>query len=111
MDDVGACFYTNTDRGGLGHYAVMFAHALGADVSVISHSPSKKDDALKLGANTFISSKDKDWHKPHEYSFDFIINTADNLLDWDMTAYFQILKVNGHFHNVGYVESWDQGSS
>jgi len=87
--------------GGLGHFAVMFAHALGAEVTVISHSPSKREDALKLGATDFISSGDNDWHKPHGFKWDFILNTADNLEGFDLSQYFGCLKVNGHFHNVG----------
>jgi alcohol dehydrogenase (NADP+) len=88
-------------RGGLGHFAVLWAVALGADVTVISHSPNKKEDALKLGAQHFVSSKEKDWAKPLAFNFDFILNTADNLLDFNISDYFSVLKVNGTFHNVG----------
>lgn len=87
----------------MGHFAVLWAVALGADVTVISHSPSKKADALKMGAQHFVSSKDKEWNKPHRFEFDFLINTADNLVDFDLSEYFSILKVNGTFHNCGYV--------
>jgi alcohol dehydrogenase (NADP+) len=46
-------------RGGLGHFTVMFAKAVGAEVYGISHSPSKKDDALKIGTKYFnINNKD-----------------------------------------------------
>lgn len=93
----------------MGHFAVFWAVALGADVTVISHSPSKKDDALKMGAQHFVSSKDKEWSKPHKFQFDFIINTADNLVDFDLSEYFSILKVNGVFHNCGYVAvAWER---
>jgi alcohol dehydrogenase (NADP+) len=74
---------------------------MGAEVYVISHSPHKADDAKKLGAQHFISSKDKNWHKPYQFYFDFVISTANNLLDWDVSQYFSTIKVNGHFHNVG----------
>ena len=57
------------------------AVALGATVHVISHSPNKKDDAHKLGAHNFISSKDPDWHKPYAFTFDFILNCADGERD------------------------------
>ncbi|KAF2668665.1 GroES-like protein [Microthyrium microscopicum] len=87
--------------GGLGHFAVMFAAALGAEVTCISHSPDKKEDALKLGASHFVSSKDKNWDEGLKYKFDFILNAADVLLDFDLTQYFGILKINGTFHNVG----------
>jgi alcohol dehydrogenase (NADP+) len=73
--------------------------ALGADVTVISHSPDKETDAKQLGAQHFISSKDKDWQKNHQFAFDFVLNTANVPLDYG--TYFSIVKVNGHFHNVG----------
>lgn len=87
--------------GGLGHFAVMFAKALGAEVYAISHSPNKKDDALKLGAKEFICSEDKDWANPWKFHLDFIINTADKTQKFDLATYFSLLKVNGVFHNVG----------
>jgi len=87
--------------GGLGHYAVLFAVALGADVTVISHSPNKKEDALKLGAQHFVSSKEDKWFEPLKLKFDFIINTADNLEKFNLQDYFATLKINGIFHNCG----------
>ncbi|KAI0516938.1 alcohol dehydrogenase [Xylaria bambusicola] len=87
--------------GGLGHFAVMFAAALGAEVTVISHSPNKKDDALKLGAKHFVSSADKDWAKPLAFTFDFILSTAD-VLDMEvLQGYLSTLKVDCKFHSVG----------
>lgn len=53
--------------GGLGHFALMWAKALGAEVTALSHSPDKKDDALKLGADHFVCTKDKDWAKEHAF--------------------------------------------
>ena len=79
----------------------MWASALGAEVTLISHTPSKKDDALKMGAKNFVCSKDENWAKPYAYYFDFMLNTADNLQGWNLADYFGCLKVNGHFHNVG----------
>ncbi|KAI0160123.1 alcohol dehydrogenase [Xylariaceae sp. FL1272] len=87
--------------GGLGHFAVMWANALGAEVTVISHSPHKKDDALKLGAKHFVSSGDKDWAKPLAFSFDFVLNTADMTHQFDISAYLSTLKVGCQFHQVG----------
>ncbi|KAI9754685.1 MAG: Rho GTPase [Chaenotheca gracillima] len=87
--------------GGLGHYGVMFAAALGAETYAISHSPSKKDDALALGAKEFIYSGAKDWAKPWDKTFDFILNTADVTDTFNMTDYMGTLAVNGTFHNVG----------
>ena len=87
--------------GGLGHFAVMWANALGAEVSVISHSPHKKEDALKLGAKNFISSGDKDWAKPWAFSFDFVLNSADATHTFNISDYLSILQVGGQFHQVG----------
>lgn len=92
----------NFRRGGLGHFGVLWAKALGAEVSVISHSPNKKDDALKLGAKEFICTKDKGWNEPHKFKFDFLINTADATDKFNLPDYFSVLKVHGKFHMVGF---------
>lgn len=91
----------NNSRGGLGHFAVMFAAALGAEVYVLSHSPSKKEDALAMGAKEFILTTEKDWAKPYNFHFDFILNCADATHKFNMSDYFSTLKVMGRFHNVG----------
>lgn len=72
MDCTKLCFLrvfhnplTNRNRGGLGHFAVFFAKALGAEVYVLSHTPDKEADAKKMGADHFINVKEKDWHKPY----------------------------------------------
>jgi len=87
--------------GGLGHFGILFAAALGAEVYAISHSPHKKEDALQLGAKHFIDTSRKDWHKPYAFTFDFIINTADATHKFNLSDYFSTLKVMGKFHNVG----------
>lgn len=74
---------------------------MGTTVYAISHSPHKRADTEKLGAQGFICSKEKDWHKPHQFKFDFILNTADATDRFDMSAYLSILAVSGTFHNVG----------
>jgi len=79
----------------------MWSHALGADVTVISHSKDKEADAKKLGANHFICTDDKDWTKGHEFEFDFLLNTANYWEDKEIADFFGIIKVNGHFQNVG----------
>ena len=56
---------------------------------------------MKLGATEFISSKDQDWHKPHQFKFDFILNCADATDRFDLSQYFSTMKVMGRFHNVG----------
>jgi len=71
--------------GGLGHFAVIFAKAMGANVSVISHSEGKKGDAEKMGATTFISTGDdpKKAVEPHKRSLDLIISTTStSVLLW-----------------------------
>lgn len=87
--------------GGLGHFAVLWAAALGADVSVISHSPRKKEDAMKLGAKEFVVSSEKGWADKLAFKFDFIINAADMTNDFNLQEYMSTLNVNGTFHNVG----------
>jgi len=87
--------------GGLGHFAVMWAAALGAEVYAISHSPDKKEDALKLGAKEFIVTSDEKWAEPYAYFFDFIINTADMTHEFKMADYLSTLNIGGHFHQVG----------
>lgn len=79
----------------------MFAKALGAEVYVISHSPNKKEDALKMGAHHFIVNDKEDWSEPYAFTFDFILNTADMTHKFELPKYFGTLKVMGKFHNVG----------
>ncbi|KAI7360735.1 NADPH-dependent medium chain alcohol dehydrogenase [Hortaea werneckii] len=88
--------------GGLGHFAVMWAVALGAEVYVLSHSPRKKEDALKMGAKEFIVTGEENWHKPYAFTFDFILNTTDATHKFNLSHYFSTLKVMGRFHNVGF---------
>ena len=95
--------------GGLGHFAVMWAAALGADVSVISHSPDKKDDAMTLGASNFILSSEKDWAKPYAFEFDFVLNSADMTHKFDISEYLSILAVGAQFHQVGLPDEPLQG--
>ena len=87
--------------GGLGHFGLLWAKALGAEVTALSHTPSKKDEALKLGADHFVCTNDKDWAKPLAFTYDFILNAADMTNEFDMQAYMSTLAVNGEFHNVG----------
>lgn len=87
--------------GGLGHFGLLWAHALGAEVYAISHTPDKKEDALKLGAKEFICTKEENWAKPWAFTFDFILNTADMTHTFKLSDYMSTLAVNGDFHNVG----------
>ncbi|KAF2005144.1 NADP-dependent alcohol dehydrogenase C [Amniculicola lignicola CBS 123094] len=88
--------------GGLGHFGVLFSVALGAETYVLSHSPKKKEDALKMGAKDFIVTGEENWAENWKFKFDFIINAADATDRFVLSDYFSTLKVNGTFHNVGY---------
>jgi len=89
--------------GGLGHFAVMFAAALGANVTAISHTHSKESDAKAMGAKHFIATGDKGSFKQNRRKFDLIICTvnADNM---PMTDYLSMLKVHGKLTMVGAPE-------
>jgi uncharacterized zinc-type alcohol dehydrogenase-like protein len=85
--------------GGLGHMGVKIARALGADVTVLSHSERKKQDALRMGAHHFISTHDKQVFQQHANSFDLIVNTVS--AEIEMSDYFGLLKVDGALVAVG----------
>ena len=88
--------------GGLGHFAVLFASALGAEVSVISHSERKSKDAIDLGAKRFIFTGKEGWEKEFAYEFDLIISTRDSAgQDYPLAEYISLLNVNGKFISVG----------
>lgn len=87
--------------GGLGHFGLLFASALGAETYALSHSPRKEEDARKMGAKAFICTADKDWAKRWSFKFDFILNTADMTHSFNLSDYMSTLAVNGIFHNVG----------
>lgn len=88
-------------RGGLGHFGILWAAAMGAEVYAISHSPRKKNDALALGAKEFIETGEKDWAKKWAFTFDFILNCADMTHEFNLNEFMGTLAVNGSFHNVG----------
>ncbi|HRI34844.1 MAG TPA: zinc-binding dehydrogenase, partial [Saprospiraceae bacterium] len=79
--------------GGLGHMAVKFAVAFGAEVTVLSTSPNKEEDAKKLGAHKFCNTKDAVQVKEFNSYFDFIIDTVSAAHDYDM--YLKMLAANG----------------
>ena len=85
--------------GGLGHMAVKFAHALGAHVVVFTTSPNKKEDALRLGADDVVISRDGAQMKKHAGSFDFILDTIS--ADHDIDSYMQLLRRDGNITLVG----------
>jgi alcohol dehydrogenase (NADP+) len=79
--------------GGLGHMAVKLAVSMGADVTVLSTSPSKEQDARKLGAHNFVVTSDPAAIKPLLNSLDFIIDTVS--AQHDLNFYLQLLKRDG----------------
>jgi uncharacterized zinc-type alcohol dehydrogenase-like protein len=102
-----AMYAKPTDRvgvigiGGLGHMAVKFAAAYGCDVTALTSSESKFDEAKEFGANHVVSSKDTTAIKKLAGSFDLLISTVNVKLDWD--AMIGALAPNGRLHLVGAV--------
>lgn len=91
--------------GGLGHFGVLFAKALGADKVVgISRSNNKRDDVLKMGADEYIAtSDDKDWATHHARSLDLIVSTVSSP-SMPLMEYLQLLRPRGKFVQVGAPE-------
>ena len=85
--------------GGLGHMGVKFARAFGAHVVVFTTSPGKKEDALRLGADEVVVSRNADEMKKHAGSFDFILDTIS--ADHDINAYINLLGRDGNLTLVG----------
>ena len=85
--------------GGLGHMGVKFAVAMGAEVTVLSHSPSKEKDALAMGAHHFVSTKDEKIFADHEKEFDVILNTIS--AEIDINLYLNLLKLDGTLVVIG----------
>ena len=85
--------------GGLGHMAVKIARAMGAHVVLFTTSPDKKADALRLGANEVVISKNPDEMAAHANSFDFILNCI--AAPHDLDAYLGLLKRDGTMTLVG----------
>ncbi|MEU0025386.1 NAD(P)-dependent alcohol dehydrogenase [Streptomyces sp. NPDC006335] len=88
--------------GGLGHMGVKIAHALGAEVTVLSQSLRKKDDGLKLGADHYYATSDENTFKELAGTFDVILSTVSAPLDFG--AYLGLLKTGGALVNVGAPE-------
>ncbi|HUA61621.1 MAG TPA: NAD(P)-dependent alcohol dehydrogenase [Verrucomicrobiae bacterium] len=88
--------------GGLGHMAVKFAHALGAHVVVFTTSPGKKDDALRLGADEVVISRNAAEMQKHAGSFHFILDAVS--ADHDINAYINLLRRDGNITLVGAPE-------
>ena len=91
--------------GGLGHMGIKFAHAMGAHTVMITTSPSKSEDAKKLGADEVLISKDEAQMNEHANSFDFLLNTIP--VGHDMNPYAALLKRDATMVIVGAVEPLD----
>ncbi|KAL6928240.1 hypothetical protein ACO0SA_002974 [Hanseniaspora valbyensis] len=91
--------------GGLGHLALMLAKAKGCEVTAISRSYSKKEDALKMGAHDFIAMSDKetDWSK-YKRKFDLILNCAASTTQLDFSKLLPSLNVYSQLVSVGIPE-------
>ncbi len=89
--------------GGLGHMGVKLGAAIGADITVLSQSLSKKEDGLKLGAKEYYATSDEETFKKLAGTFDLIICTVSAEIDWN--AYLGLLKVDGAFVVVGIPEN------
>ncbi|MDE1995605.1 MAG: NAD(P)-dependent alcohol dehydrogenase [Rhizobiaceae bacterium] len=88
--------------GGLGHMGVKIAHAMGADVTVLSQTLSKKEDGLRLGADHYYATSDAETFKTLAGTFDLIVMTVGTAIDWN--AYLNLLKIDGSMVVVGAPE-------
>ena len=85
--------------GGLGHMGVKIAHAMGAEVTVLSQSLKKQEDGLRLGADHYYATSDETTFDDLAGSFDLVLNTVSAPIDVD--AYLGLLAVGGALVNVG----------
>jgi len=85
--------------GGLGHVGVKIAHAMGAEVTVLSQSLKKQEDGLRLGADHYYATSDPSTFSELAGSFDLVLNTVSAKIDVD--AYLSLLAVGGSMVNVG----------
>ena len=85
--------------GGLGHMGVQIAHALGAEVTVLSQTLSKQEDGLRLGADRYFATSDRETFRELRGSFDVILNTVSAVID--LRSYLGLLDVDGTIVCVG----------
>ena len=88
--------------GGLGHMGVKLAHAMGAEVTVLSHSLKKQEDAKRMGADHFYATSDPSTFVKLQGYFDLILNTVSAELDWN--EFMRLLKTDGAMVIVGLPE-------
>jgi len=86
--------------GGLGHLAIQFAHAFGCEVTAMSSSPDKMEQALGFGADHFINSNDKSSMRQVDYGYDLLICTANNGINWSQLL--MSLKKRGKLVLLGF---------
>jgi uncharacterized zinc-type alcohol dehydrogenase-like protein len=89
--------------GGLGHLAVEFAHALGCEVTAISSSSEKREQAFRLGADDFILISDEHSMRKVRFAFDILLYTSHADINW--TALMNSIRTNGKFVVVGFPEA------
>ncbi|WP_354643711.1 NAD(P)-dependent alcohol dehydrogenase [Kitasatospora camelliae] len=89
--------------GGLGHLGVKIAHAMGAEVTVLSQSLGKREDGLRFGADDYRATADPATFTDLAGTFDLIVNTVS--ADLDLNAYLDLLRVNGTLVQVGLPEN------
>lgn len=92
--------------GGLGHLAIQYAHALGAEVTVLSRTMDKSSEALGFGADHYFATSDPETFAVLSSRFDLILNTVSANLDVD--AYLSLLRVDGTLVNLGAPGTPDQ---
>jgi alcohol dehydrogenase (NADP+) len=80
--------------------AIQFAKGLGAKVIVFSHSPNKKEDSMKLGADEFVSSGEEGFAKPYSGKLDYILSAAD-VESIPLGDFLGMLKIDGKLTSVG----------
>ncbi|MFB6466806.1 NAD(P)-dependent alcohol dehydrogenase [Cytobacillus sp. Hz8] len=85
--------------GGLGHMAVQIAHAMGAEVTVLSQTLKKKDDGLKLGADHYYATSEPETFEKLAGTFDLMINTVSAKIN--LNQYLGLLTLDGTLVNVG----------
>lgn len=88
--------------GGLGHLALQFAKALGAEVYAFSRTSNKKQEALDFGADEFVATQEaENWDETCHDKFDLILNCASRVEGFVLDKYLSCLKVDGRFVSVG----------
>ena len=85
--------------GGLGHMGLKFAHAMGAHVTVFSHSEKKRNDAQAMGADDFIANPSDEYFKKNGNTFDLILNTVS--VDLKLENYLSLLRLDGTLVLIG----------